>query len=105
MHRDASVWPDPLKFDPTRFLPGADLHKDARSLLSGFGAGAYACLGPPLAKMKMRYMSAMLFREFRGLKPGPKMSKLEEKSLITWIAIFPKDNKIMGDFSDVAYRV
>ncbi|KAI9694444.1 MAG: hypothetical protein M1822_000060 [Bathelium mastoideum] len=104
MHRDASVWRDPLKFDPTRFLPGADLHKDARSLLSGFGAGAYACLGPPLAKMKMRYMSAMLFREFRGLKLGPKMPKLDEKNLITWIAIFPKDNKIFGDFSEVKYQ-
>ncbi|KAI9695102.1 MAG: hypothetical protein M1820_008927 [Bogoriella megaspora] len=104
MHRDASIWPDPLKFDPTRFLPGADIHKDGRSLLSGFGAGAYACLGPSLAKMKMRYMSAMLFREFRGLKLGPKMPKLEEKNLITWIAIFPMDNKIFGDFSEVKYK-
>lgn len=53
--------------------------------------------------MQMRYMTAMLFREFRGLRLGKTMPKLEEDNLITWIAIFPKSNVIMGDFSAVDY--
>ncbi|KAH7089975.1 cytochrome P450 [Paraphoma chrysanthemicola] len=104
MHGDATVWPDPLKLSPGRFLPGADIHPDAKSLLSGFGAGAYACLGPTLAKMNMRYMTAMLLKEFRGLKLSTKMGKLEEKNLITWIASFQQDDKILADFGEVEYR-
>lgn len=43
MHRDESVWHDAMKFDPERFMPGSVLPNDAKSLLSGFGAGAYSC--------------------------------------------------------------
>ena len=80
------------------------LHKDARSLLTGFGAGAYACLGPNLAKMKMRYLTAMLLRQCRGLQLHKKQAKLAEENLVTWIAMFPKSNEIWADFDQVRWE-
>jgi len=43
-HRDSAVWPDPLTFDPDRFLPEAvkARHKYA---WAPFGGGAHMCLG------------------------------------------------------------
>ncbi|TKX25516.1 cytochrome P450 monooxygenase-like protein 15 [Elsinoe australis] len=104
MHRDPVYWEDPMKFDPSRFLPGAKVHKDARSILSGFGAGAYACLGINLAKMKMRYMTAMLLRQCRGMRLHEKQAPLKEENLVTWIAIFPKSNQIWADFKKVDWE-
>ncbi|PNS18602.1 Isotrichodermin C-15 hydroxylase [Sphaceloma murrayae] len=101
MHRDPMYWDNPMKFDPSRFLPGAKLHKDARSILSGFGAGAYSCLGNNIAKMKFRYMTVMLLRMAPGLKSHKDQPALKEENMLTWIAILPKTNKILGDFSDV----
>ncbi|MGW2378405.1 cytochrome P450 [Kitasatospora sp. NPDC001683] len=55
-HRDPALWPDPERFDPTRFAPGADRPAHLGAYLP-FGLGARACLGTQFA---LRESTALL---------------------------------------------
>ena len=46
MHRDARFWPDPERFDPSRFLSGAERPKFA---YFPFGGGSRTCIGEGFA--------------------------------------------------------
>ncbi|XP_054810297.1 flavonoid 3'-monooxygenase CYP75B137-like [Prosopis cineraria] len=64
IHRDPSIWHDPLKFDPTRFL-------DAKWDYSGndfnyfpFGSGRRMCAGIAMAERTFLYFLATLMHSF-----------------------------------------
>lgn len=59
--RRADLWPNPLTFDPSRFLPGQEQPKDA---YRSFEKGPRACLGIELAMMEMKIMLVLVCREF-----------------------------------------
>ena len=68
-HRDPALWPDPERFDPERFLGGAD----ERPLFAWipFGGGPRVCLGQHFAALEMLVVMAMLLRGFTwSLTPG-----------------------------------
>jgi cytochrome P450 len=58
IHRDASVWPDPLRFDPTRHA--TDGH-GVRTLIP-FGLGPRGCIGQHLALAELRAITPALAR-------------------------------------------
>ena len=61
---DESVYPDPWKFDPERFLPeNPDFERNMRHLVT-FGRGNRACYGQTLAMSEMYLVIAGLFRRF-----------------------------------------
>ncbi|KAI1852146.1 hypothetical protein JX265_013117 [Neoarthrinium moseri] len=71
-HRDSAIFPDPLKFDESRFLkPQTPAQKVA---FHPFGAGARSCQGFHLARMELRYAAAYFFRECRDARLGDNMS-------------------------------
>jgi cytochrome P450 len=52
--RDASVWPDPLAFDPDRFLDASALQRAmADRMWVPFGGGSRNCIGFVLAQMEL----------------------------------------------------
>jgi cytochrome P450 len=113
MHRDESLWPNALvyvffqhvcthvhlsvinkspRFAPARWFEGKEQSAGARSTFCAFGAGAYSCLGINLAWMELRYATAFLFRECRGLRISPFMA-VNCMDLENYFVIVPKGHK------------
>lgn len=63
LHRKADIFPDPLRFDPDRFLPEneAAMHRFA---YLPFGGGARICIGNTFTMMEMHLIVATVLREF-----------------------------------------
>lgn len=62
LHRDARFFPDPLQFDPGRWLEGA--RKPPRYAYFPFGAGPRSCIGAGFAMLEMTAALPMLLRRF-----------------------------------------
>jgi cytochrome P450 len=60
-HRLPSVWPEPSRFDPTRFAPEAELTR-SRFAYIPFGAGVHKCLGMHFAQQQARIFLAFLLQ-------------------------------------------
>ncbi|KAI2783193.1 putative cytochrome P450 [Daldinia loculata] len=70
MHRNPTVYPEPLKFDPSRWENPTQAMKDA---FVPFGGGSRICIGLHLAKMELRLATARFFTRF----PNATVSCLE----------------------------
>ncbi|RWA10739.1 hypothetical protein EKO27_g4358 [Xylaria grammica] len=73
LHRDADAFPDPERFDPSRWENPTQAMKDA---FMPFGGGSRICIGLHLAKVELRLGTARFFKAF----PNAKMSSLEGMS-------------------------
>ncbi len=70
VHRDPSVWPEPERFDPDRFLPERAKGRPAGAY-KPFGIGRRACTGRHFAMIEATLALATLVREFDFEDPGP----------------------------------
>ncbi|KAL5080130.1 hypothetical protein RYX36_008551 [Vicia faba] len=73
IHRDPSVWPNPLEFNPERFLTS---HKDVdvrgqNFQLLPFGSGRRMCAGMSLGLNMVHYILASFLHSFEILNPSP----------------------------------
>lgn len=70
LHHDARWWPEPQRFDPSRFAPGmADTRPDNSYL--AFGDGPRVCIGNSFALMEMTLIVAIALQSWRWtLAPG-----------------------------------
>ncbi|GAP87001.1 putative cytochrome P450 [Rosellinia necatrix] len=73
IHRDPVAFPDPEKFDPSRWENPTKMMKDA---FMAFGGGSRICIGLHLAKIELRLGTARFFKAF----PNAKVSTLEGMS-------------------------
>lgn len=75
LHHDPKQWPDPTKFDPSRYLDGnGKLESTKPASWLPFSAGRRNCLGETLAKPEILLMCANLLQRFdirlpEGVKP------------------------------------
>ena len=67
-HRAPSVWEEPERFDPERFLP-EQVEKRPRLAYLPFGAGPRICIGAGFAMLEMRLILAAIAREWRLRAP------------------------------------
>ncbi|MFF9641843.1 cytochrome P450 [Kitasatospora aureofaciens] len=76
-HRDPALWPDPERFDPTRFSPGVTRPTQPGAYLP-FGLGARACLGTQFALRETTALLELLLPlgplEFRSRPDGQAFS-------------------------------
>lgn len=63
LHRDPTLWPDPLRFDPSRFAP--DAPKPPRHAYLPFGVGPRTCIGMQLALMQSETLVLEMHRRYR----------------------------------------
>lgn len=77
-HRLATVYPEPERFDPDRFSPQRQEHKQRPFSLIGFGGGPRICIGIAFAKMEMKIVAAHLLRSYQWeLLPNQRLDSVE----------------------------
>jgi cytochrome P450 len=64
LHHSARFYPDPERFDPSRFLPAEEAARHRYAYLP-FGAGPRVCLGNHFAYMEAQLALAVILRRFR----------------------------------------
>ena len=64
VHMDADVYPDPLRWDPGRYLPGRAEDKKIPMGYVGWGTGRHPCLGMRFAKLEMGIIAACFSATF-----------------------------------------
>jgi len=69
VHRRPDLWPDPLRFDPDRFLPER-VRERPRWAYFPFGGGQRQCIGAEFALMELQVALATLARAIH-LAPAP----------------------------------
>jgi cytochrome P450 len=80
MHRDERFFPDPLRFDPDRFLPEAEARRPRFSYFP-FGAGSRQCIGEEFARKEMVLLLATFAQKWK-LRFVPQ-NRIEPEALIT----------------------
>lgn len=63
LHRRSSLWPDPERFDPERFLPEAEAKRHRFAWLP-FGAGPRVCIGAQFANLEAQLLLAQIAQRF-----------------------------------------
>ncbi|GLW08511.1 cytochrome P450 [Microtetraspora sp. NBRC 13810] len=69
LHHDPRWFPDPLRFDPDRWLPGIDGGAPKWAHIP-FGSGAHKCIGDSFASAEMLIAMAVICSRWR-LRPDP----------------------------------
>ncbi|KAL1603476.1 hypothetical protein SLS60_005063 [Paraconiothyrium brasiliense] len=93
MHRDPVVYPEPERFNPSRWESPSIEMKDA---WMPFGGGARICIGLHLAQMELRIATAKFFRAF----PHAKVSTLEgfndgDMEQLVYFLMYPKGKRCL----------
>ncbi|MFA5710384.1 cytochrome P450 [Mycolicibacterium sp.] len=67
--RLADWWPNPDRFDPGRFLAGADASAVHRYAFAPFGGGVHKCIGQHFADMNVKTIMHQLLRHYEWRVP------------------------------------
>jgi cytochrome P450 len=79
VHLDATIWPNPMKFDPTRFLPDNSDSIEPYTFLP-FIAGPRNCLGQHLALLESKMVISWLVQRYKISLPTGQMVQTEDWS-------------------------
>lgn len=91
IHRDARYYPDPLRFDPNRFLPEVAATRP-RYAYFPFGVGPRMCIGEGFAWMEAILVIASMLRNWRLELTG---DAPQELALRAQISLRPRDGVVL----------
>jgi hypothetical protein len=85
MHRDPTIFPDPMKFAPERWLQSPEESNRLNRYMVPFGKGSRMCVGMPLAYAEVYVMLGRVFWSF-------------PEGLEVWRAVGTEG--VIGDYED-----
>ncbi|XP_050305406.1 cytochrome P450 4C1-like [Anthonomus grandis grandis] len=88
LHRSEKYWPDPLKYDPDRFLPEKVAQRDPYTFIP-FSGGPRNCIGKTYSIMLMKTCAANVVRNYEMSSPYKSVRDLQLKSCITMRTMHP----------------
>ncbi len=91
IHRDPRFYPEPMHFDPDRFLPEAVATRP-RYAYFPFGAGSRMCIGESFAWMEIVLVLASVVRHWRITFPAAAPTEL---ALSAQISLRPRDGVVV----------
>ncbi|KAI9710719.1 MAG: hypothetical protein M1820_002552 [Bogoriella megaspora] len=93
-HRDPRYFPDPKKFDESRWLPryARSQSEEMKTAYHPFGIGSRICLGIHMAQMQLRITTAQFFRECQDARLCPSVTPASME-LKDYFVIAPKSHK------------
>lgn len=90
LHRNEDYWPDPLKYDPDRFLPEEVAKREPYAHIP-FSGGPRNCIGKTYAIMLMKTAVANVVRNYEISSKYKSVNELDFTSFITMKTIHPLD--------------
>ncbi|XP_039307664.1 cytochrome P450 4C1-like [Solenopsis invicta] len=64
LHRNPEIWPNPLKFDPDRFLPENSYNRPKCAFIP-FSSGQRSCIGQQFAAIEQKIILTAILRKWR----------------------------------------
>ena len=88
-HRHPGLWPDPERYDPERFRPGAERTRP-RFAYFPFSGGPRLCIGEGFALMEMQLVVAMVLQRYR-------LALLDDRPVVpeTTLTLRPRGGLVM----------
>lgn len=79
VHRDPRWWPDPDRYDPSRFIDPEQVRARPRLAFMPFSSGQHFCLGTTMAYLAAQFFLTILFQRYRlslpdGWQPEPRFT-------------------------------
>ncbi|KAH7088039.1 cytochrome P450 [Paraphoma chrysanthemicola] len=88
MHRNPAIFPDPERFDPSRWETPT---KDMNDAWMPFGGGSRVCLGLNLAKYMIRSATAKFFRAFPNARVSTRDGfSDDDMEMVIYAVMYPK---------------
>ncbi|GGQ27337.1 cytochrome P450 [Actinomadura coerulea] len=84
VHTNPEYWPDPHRFDPGRFAPGAAAGRPRLAYIP-FGIGPRGCEGAALATVEAQLVLAVLLKRF-AFRPVPGQTVTPIERFVLWAA-------------------